>query len=82
MQTFLDAANILLPLAYLLAAVAYGFLFFNTQPAVGRWASPLLRATVVPHAAALAGLGLLHRQFPAATVSGFAYELLLTRRGQ
>jgi HemX protein len=68
-QTFLDAANILLPLAYLLAAVAYGFLFFNTQPAVGRWASPLLRGTVALHAAALTGLGLLHRQFPAATVS-------------
>ncbi len=48
-QTFLDAANILLPLAYLLAAVAYGFLFWNAHPAAGRWATPVLRVTVLIH---------------------------------
>ena len=69
MQTFLDAANILLPVAYLLAAVAYGFLFFTAHPAAARWATPLLRGTVLLHAASLVGLGFLHRQFPAATVS-------------
>jgi HemX protein len=68
-QTFLDVANILLPLAYLLAAVAYGFLFWNAHPAAGRWATPLLRTAVLIHAATLFATGLLHGQFPAATVS-------------
>ena len=69
MQTLLDAANVLLPLAYLLVAVAYGFLFFDPQPAALRMATPGLRLTITCHLAFLGGLAVKHGQFPAATVS-------------
>jgi HemX protein len=68
-QTFLDAATILLPLAYLLVAIDYGFLFFASHPAAERLATPALRGTVLFHLAYLAALTAQWRQFPAATVS-------------
>jgi HemX protein len=68
-QTFIDLANLLLPLAYLLAAVAYGFLFFSSHPLGARLATPALRSAVALHLAYLAGLVLHLGQFPAATVS-------------
>jgi ABC-type uncharacterized transport system permease subunit len=67
--TFLDVATILLPLAYLLVAIAYAFLFFASNPAAERLATPALRGTVLFHLAYLAALTAQWRQFPAATVS-------------
>src|SRR6202035_564289 len=69
LQTVLSAANILLPLAYLLVAVDYGFLFFAAHEVAERTATPALRGTVLLHLAFLAGLAARHRQFPAATLS-------------
>lgn len=69
MLTFLDVATILLPLAYLLVAIAYAFLFFASNPAAERMATPALRGTVLFHLAYLAALTAQWRQFPAATVS-------------
>jgi HemX protein len=69
LQTLLAAANILLPIAYLLVAVGYGFLFFASHPVAARWVTPALRLTIAAHLAYLAALGLRHGQFPAATVS-------------
>jgi ABC-type uncharacterized transport system permease subunit len=68
-QTFLDAANILLPLAYLLVTVGYGFLFFAAHPVATRAATPALRGTVLLHLGWLIALGVHYEQFPAATVS-------------
>jgi HemX protein len=67
--TFLDVATILLPLAYLLVAIAYAFLFFASNPTAERLATPALRGTVLFHLAYLAALTAQWRQFPAATVS-------------
>jgi len=67
--TLLDAATILLPLAYLLVAVDYGFVFFTGAPAAVRLATPALRTTVLLHFSYLVGLAVEWRQFPAATVS-------------
>lgn len=69
MRTFLDLANLLLPLLYLGAAVAYGFIFFAAHGTASRVATPALRGAVALHLAYLACLILQHRQFPAATVS-------------
>jgi ABC-type uncharacterized transport system permease subunit len=69
LQTLLDAANILLPIAYLLLAVAYGFLFFSAHPVAARGVTPALRVTILAHAAYLVALGVHYGQFPAATVS-------------
>jgi ABC-type uncharacterized transport system permease subunit len=68
-QTFLEVSNILLPLAYLLVAIDYGFLFFGSSPFAERTATPALRGTVLLHLAALAAAIVQWRQFPAATVS-------------
>ena len=43
MTTFLDVANILLPLLYLGAAISYGFVFFASHPTANRTATPTLR---------------------------------------
>jgi len=67
-QTFLDIATILLPLAYLLVAIDYGFLFFASQPFAERTATPALRGTVLLHLAYLIGEVVQWGQFPAATV--------------
>ena len=69
MITFLDTANLLLPLLYLGTAIAYGFVFFAAHPTAGRIATPALRGTLLLHLADLAGLAARHHQFPAATVS-------------
>lgn len=69
MGTFLDLATLLLPLLYLAAALAYGFVFFASHPTAGRVATPALRGAVAFHLAYLVGLVLEHRQLPAATVS-------------
>lgn len=69
MQTFLDAATILLPLLYLLVAIDYGFLFFASNPVAERLATPALRGTVLFHLAYLAALTVHFRQFPAAALS-------------
>jgi HemX protein len=67
-QTFLDIATILLPLAYLLVAIDYGFLFFASQPFAERTATPALRGTVLLHFAYLVGEVVQWKQLPAATV--------------
>ncbi len=69
MRTFLDLANLLLPLLYLGAAVAYGFVFFASHSTAGRVVTPALRGAVAFHLAYLASLILQHKQFPAANVS-------------
>lgn len=69
MSLFLDAANILLPLAYLLVAAAYGLVFFAGNARASRAATPALRGTAVLHLAYLTGLALRFGQFPAATVA-------------
>ncbi len=77
MDTFLGTAQVLLPLAYLVAAVAYAALFFGREaggPQPGRdqarrSATPLLAGTVLVHLAYIAALAARHGQFPAATVS-------------
>ena len=68
-QIFLDAATILLPIAYLLVAVDYAFLFFASHPVAERLATPALRGAVLFHLAYLTALAVHFRQFPAATVS-------------
>jgi len=67
--TFLDVANILLPLLYLGTAISYGFVFFASHPTANRTATPALRGTLLLHLACLAALAVHHQQFPAATVS-------------
>ncbi len=68
-QIALSAANILLPLAYLLVAIDYGFLFFAAHPVAVKTATPALRGTVAFHLAFLAALAARHGQFPFATLS-------------
>jgi len=68
-QIVLSAANILLPLAYLLVAIDYAFLFFAAHPVAVRTATPALRGTVALHLTFLAALGVRHGQFPFATLS-------------
>ncbi|MDP9122257.1 MAG: cytochrome c biogenesis protein CcsA, partial [Acidobacteriota bacterium] len=67
--TFLDIANVLLPLAYLLVAVDYGVVFFAPQPLARRMATPALGGVVLLHLADLVVLTVQWRQFPAATES-------------
>jgi ABC-type uncharacterized transport system permease subunit len=69
LQILLRSANILLPLAYLLVAVDYGFVFFAADRRAERAATPALRATILLHLAYLLGLAAHGRQFPAATES-------------
>jgi HemX protein len=68
-QTFLDLSKILLPLAYLLVAIDYAFLFYSSNPVAEKTATPALRGTVLFHLAYLAVLTMRWGQFPAATVS-------------
>jgi ABC-type uncharacterized transport system permease subunit len=66
---FLDAANLLLPIGYLLAATAYGVLFFTGQALARRLSTPLMVATVVFHLVYLVVVTVRWQQFPAVTVS-------------
>lgn len=68
-EIFLDAANVLLPVAYLLVAMAYGYLFFTGNAAAKAAAAPMLRVTVVFHLLCLAAVTVRWGQFPAVTVS-------------
>lgn len=69
MDAFLQAANLLLPLGYLAAAIAYGLVFFSDNALARRVATPLLGATVVVHLAHLTAVTVRFDQFPAVTVS-------------
>lgn len=69
MDAFLDAANLLLPLGYLLATIAYGLIFFADHGLADRSATPLLGGTVVLHLVYLVAVTLRWNQFPAVTVS-------------
>lgn len=69
LQILLRSANIVLPLAYLLVAVDYGFVFFAAQSRAQRAATPALRAVILLHLGYLVGLAVQWRQFPAATES-------------
>ena len=69
MDALLDAANLLLPLGYLLAAIAYGLLFFADHALARRSASPLLAGTILLHLAYLVAVTVRWSQFPAVTVS-------------
>lgn len=69
MDAFLAASAILLPLAYLAAAIAYGAFFFNRQAFAERLASPLLGLALVIHLGYLTLLTVRFEQFPATTVS-------------
>jgi len=69
MDPFLEAAVILLPLAYLAAAISYGVFFFSRQAFAERLATPVLRSTLVLHLIYLTVLTLRWGQFPATTVS-------------
>jgi len=69
LQLLLRSANIVLPVAYLLVAVAYGFVFFAAEPRAQRAAAPALRAVILLHLAYLLGLAAHWGQFPAATES-------------
>jgi HemX protein len=67
-QIFLDAANVLLPVAYLLVAVAYGTLFFTGNAVAKSITTPMLRGTVLFHLLCLVAVTVRWRQFPAVTV--------------
>jgi len=69
LETFLSAAIILLPLTYLLAALAYGWLFFAGTERAKRLSTPLLLTGLFLHVAFLAALTLHWAQFPAGDVS-------------
>jgi ABC-type uncharacterized transport system permease subunit len=69
MDRILAAATVLLPLAYLLVAIDYGFLFFNGRSLSPRSAAWGLRAVLVLHLAYLAILTVRWNQLPAANVS-------------
>ncbi len=69
MDTALRIANAVLPLLYLLTAVAYGMFFFSGHRTAERVAAPLLRGTLVVHLGYLVLLAVRWHQFPAATVS-------------
>jgi len=72
LQILLRSANIVLPLAYLLVAVDYGFLFFAAELRAQRrrhTPTPALRAVILLHLAYLVGLAVQGRQLPAATES-------------
>lgn len=69
MESFIDAAVVLLPLAYLLVAGAYGMLFFNGSELGRRLTTPSLVAALLFHLVYLVAVTVRFGQFPAATVS-------------
>jgi len=68
-ETFLSTAVILLPLAYLLTAVDYGWVFFAGNQKANRVASPMLLISLAIHLAYLTALTVYWDQIPAANVS-------------
>jgi len=69
MESGLGAAVVLLPVAYLLVAVDYGFLFFAGRPLSPWGASIGLKALLALHLAYLVLLTVRWQQMPAANVS-------------
>lgn len=69
MDTALRIINALLPVLYLGVVVAYGRSFLVEQKKAGRFARPLLAATLAIHLLYLVLLTVRWHQFPAATVS-------------
>lgn len=69
LELFLGAAAVLLPLGYLLAAVAYGRVFFAGGRAEERLAPRLLLATLALHLVYLAALTVKLGHFPAAGIA-------------
>lgn len=69
LELFLSASVVLLPLAYLLTAVSYGWVFFAGHDRADRISPWLLGATLLYHSAYLAALTVELRHFPAATIS-------------
>lgn len=69
LELFLSAAVVLLPLAYLLAAAAYGRVFFAGDRRAERFAPGLLVAALALHLVYLAALTVKLRHFPAATIA-------------
>jgi ABC-type uncharacterized transport system permease subunit len=68
-QILFASANVVLPLAYLLVAADYGFLFFAATPFARRAATPALTTAILLHLGSLLALAWYWRQFPAATES-------------
>ena len=69
MESALGAAVVLLPVAYLLVAVDYGFLFFSGR-ALSPWGASIgLHSTLALHLVYLVLLTVHWQQFPAANVS-------------
>ena len=69
MERLLEAAIVLLPVAYLLVAVDYGFLFFTGRSLSPRSASLGLRTVLLLHLGYLVLLTVRWEQLPAANVS-------------
>jgi ABC-type uncharacterized transport system permease subunit len=69
MENVLGAANVLLPVAYLLVAIDYGFLFFTSRSLSPRGASLGLKVVLALHLVYLALLTVQWEQLPAANVS-------------
>jgi ABC-type uncharacterized transport system permease subunit len=69
LATFLSAAVVLLPLAYLLTAVAYARVFFAGDRRADRVAPWLLRGTLLLHLGYLGALTDRLDHFPAATIA-------------
>ncbi|HUF78870.1 MAG TPA: cytochrome c biogenesis protein CcsA [Thermoanaerobaculia bacterium] len=68
-EIFLSAAIVLLPLAYLVVAIAYGRVFFAADRRTERLAPGLLLAVLTLHLAYLGALTAHLRHFPAASIA-------------
>ena len=68
MDSFLTAATVLLPLAYLLLVLAYGVVYLNRSEGAQRLCGPLLLATLALHLASIVATAFAWRQLPVATV--------------
>lgn len=92
LETFLSAAVVLLPLAYLLAAAGYSWVFFGGDERAERVAPWLLRGALLLHLVYLGALTDHLDHFPAATIGeglsvaafavGLTYVLVEWRGGE
>ena len=69
MDTFESAVQVLLPLAYLLAAIAYGRIFFSGAESGAALATMTFRAAFILHLVYLVAIGSRWHQLPAATAA-------------
>jgi len=67
-DSFLIAASVLLPLAYLLSVLAYGLVYLHRHEGAQRACGPLLLGTLALHLASLLAAALQWHQLPVATV--------------